>query len=277
MKKLYMLASMLCMLLCLSVPANALETTILPLDGPEYANATLVEPVFTADRGERVNLDLSKNAALIPPTFGSPTSNLPGSGDPLTPNLTGAGSAAAGSFPYSGTPSVTAPGSTGSQPSGSAAVTPSTPSPAPTPEPAPVTRYTAVTNDLYYKNGYLGTLKIPSLDVSVRVYQGIGTSVLAKGAGHFEGTSIWDGNVAIAGHNRGANCYFGEIHTLGLGDKITLTTKPGTRTYAVTSVSKISETDRSMLAPTEENCITLYTCVKNQSSYRWCVRAVEIK
>lgn len=269
MKKLYMLASMLCMLLCLSVPANALETTILPPDGPEYANATSVEPVFTADRGERVNLDLSKNAALVPPPFGSPTSNLPGSGEPLTPNLTGAALSSLDSAISGSSTTITPPG---------VAVLPSAPSTSITPsEPVQVAGYTDVTGDLYYKNGYLGTLKIPSLDVSVRVYQGTGTSVLAKGAGHFEGTSIWDGNVAIAGHNRGANCYFGEIHTLGLGDKITLTTKLGTRTYAVTSVSKISETDRSMLAPTVENCITLYTCVKNQSSYRWCIRAVEIK
>ncbi len=79
----------------------------------------------------------------------------------------------------------------------------------------------------------------------------------------------------MAGHNRGANCYFGEIHALNLGDKITLTTKLGTRTYSVTGVFKISETDNSLLASTAENCITLFTCVRNQSAYRWAVRAVE--
>ena len=73
-----------------------------------------------------------------------------------------------------------------------------------------------------------------------------------------------------------ANSYFGEIHTLENGDRITLTTKEGTRTYSVTSVSKISETDNSMLESTSENCITLFTCVQNQPSYRWCVRGVEI-
>ena len=48
----------------------------------------------------------------------------------------------------------------------------------------------------------------------------------------------------------------------------------GTRTYSVTSVSKISDTDTSMLEATADNCITLFTCVMNQPSYRWCVRAV---
>ena len=56
----------------------------------------------------------------------------------------------------------------------------------------------------------------------------------------------------------------------------TLTTKLGTRTYEVVSVSKVLETDRSGLAATTENMITLYTCVMNQRDYRWCVKAVEI-
>lgn len=45
----------------------------------------------------------------------------------------------------------------------------------------------------------------------------------------------------------GANSYFGQIHTLDIGDKITLATKLGTRTYKVTDVFKVSETDRSGL------------------------------
>ena len=34
------------------------------------------------------------------------------------------------------------------------------------------TGYTEVTSDLYYSAGYLGTLKIPALNLSVKVYQG---------------------------------------------------------------------------------------------------------
>ena len=60
------------------------------------------------------------------------------------------------------------------------------------------------------------------------------------------------------------------------GDIITLTTVMGTRTYAVTSVTKVDVTDTSGLASTAENCITLYTCVMDQPAYRWCVRAVEV-
>lgn len=253
-------------LLCL--PANALEYTINAPSGLEYANATSVEPVLTADRGERPNEDLSKDNPLVAPAFGSNTSYLPGSGDPLYPFLgvteaTHQPVGIAPVIPLPNPPIVPTTPITG----GSIEVEPST----------PIFGYTEVTRDMYYSGNYLGRVKIPSLGVNVKVYEGTDNSSLAKGAGHFEDTSIWDGNVCIAGHNRGANCYFGDIHTLKAGDTITFTTKAGTRTYSVTSVSKVKETDTSMLGRTVENQITLLTCVRNQSAYRWCVQATEVK
>ena len=139
----------------------------------------------------------------------------------------------------------------------------------------PAVLFTDVTSELYYRNGSLGKIEIPTLGLSVRIYQGTDSKTLTKGIGHFEDTSIWNGNVCLAAHNRGANSYFGQIHTLDIGDKITLTTKLGTRTYKVTDVSKVSETDRSGLADSGENMLTLYTCVRNQRDQRWCVTAVE--
>lgn len=68
-----------------AVPAYALDYTV---DAPEdylFGRPTSVETVteYGAD-----NVDRSKNTALIPPAFGSPTSYLPDTGEPLTPNLT---------------------------------------------------------------------------------------------------------------------------------------------------------------------------------------------
>ncbi len=260
-----LLLSLSLMLSTVATPAYALEYTI---DGPEsgdFGDPTSDDTIYaTVDE----NVDRSKNSALIPPGFGTPTSYLPGSGEYLTPNLAAGGPLNSGALiPGAGTVgggTVTYPGAVDAQ----AANDPTTSTPA--------TAYTDVTPDLYYKNGSLGTLKIPAVDLTVKVVQGTDSAALAKGAGHFPNTSIWDGNVCIAGHNRGTNCYFGNIHTLELGDNITLTTKFGTRTYAVTSVSKISETDNSMLAATSDNCITLFTCVRNEREYRWCVRAMEV-
>ena len=67
-----------------------------------------------------------------------------------------------------------------------------------------------------------------------------------------------------------------QIHNLQLGDTIILTTQLGTRSYEVTSVSKVSETDRSALAASGSNQITLYTCVRDEREFRWCVQGVEI-
>lgn len=264
MKKLLTLCTVLCLVTLFCVPACALEYTIDAPDGTEYANATSMEQVLTADRGERPNKDLSKNNPLVAPAFGSSTSYLSGSGEPLYPFLgfVGDGQQAVGNIPGSPPPGFFTPSAT----IGGIAVEPSTPS----------YGYTEVTGDMYYSGNYLGRIKIPRLGVNVKVYEGTDSSALAEGAGHFRDTSIWEGNVCIAGHNRGVNCYFGDIHTLKTGDSIILTTKAGTRTYSVTSVRKVKETDTSMLGRTVENQITLLTCVRNQSAYRWCVQASEI-
>ena len=42
-------------------------------------------------------------------------------------------------------------------------------------------------------------VKIPSIGLTVGVYEGTGSTPLLKGAGHFEDTSIWLGNVCLAG------------------------------------------------------------------------------
>ena len=207
---------------------------------------------------ENSNVDLSKNTALLPLGFGTPTSYLPNSGEYLTPNLVpGALSGGlvnqVGSVGSSGFPTVDSGSSTGGQ----------------------TTAFTEVTSGFYYSNGSLGTLKIPSIGLTVGVYEGTGSAPLLKGAGHFEGTSIWNGNIAVAAHNRGVRNDFGKIHTLKSGDTITFTTALGTRIYAVTSVSKVSVNDTSGLSATQDNQITLYTCVMNQPAYRWCVKAVE--
>ena len=245
------LAAMLCAL-CAG-QASALEYTMEAPDDYLFARPTSDETIY---EWENPNVDRSKNTALIPPTFGSPTSYLPGSGMPLTPNLV-PGALDGGLLTQTGPvnyPTISGGvSSTGSASSG----------------------YTEVTSDLYYANGSLGTLKIPAIGLSVKVYEGTGSATLAKGAGHFSNTSLWDGNCCLAAHNRGTNNYFDKIHTLESGDMITWTTKLGTRTYEVVSVEKVLETDTSGTAATSDNRLTLYTCVRDQREYRWMVQAVE--
>ena len=257
MKKVLTFALAVSMMASLAVSASALNYSIAAPDDYDLGKATSIEVVHTADGGAQKNEDISKNAALIPPVFGSESMNALHTGEYLTPNLAPSGIPAGGAV-IGGTSSIVTPGSTvngGSY--------------------QPAVLFTDVSSDLYYKNGSLGRLEIPALDLSVWIYQGTDSKTLSKGVGHFEETSIWEGNVCLAAHNRGTNSYFGQIHTLNIGDKITLTTKLGTRTYKVMDVSKVSETDRSGLADSIQNMLTLYTCVRNQRDQRWCVTAVE--
>ena len=257
MKKIITLCLSLCMTAALAAPAYALEYSIDAPDDYDFGRNTSIEVIHTADGGAMRNEDVSKNAALIPPIFGSESMNALHTGEYLTPNLAPGGIPASGSVIGGGSSGVVTPGSTVSGGSYQ-----------------PSVLFTDVTSELYYKNGSLGRLDIPALGLSVGIYQGTDSKTIAKGVGHFEDTSIWKGNVCLAAHNRGANSYFGQIHTLDIGDKITLTTKLGTKTYEVSSVEKVSENDTSGLNPTANDQITMYTCVRNQRDNRWKVVAV---
>ena len=134
--------------------------------------------------------------------------------------------------------------------------------------------YTSVSG-MAYKDGSIGTVKIPKLGISVKVWEGETTASMAKGLGHYSSTSGWLGNVGVCGHNRGARYNIGAIKDLKPGDIITYTTVYGTRTYQVTMVKTIANNDWSYLQGTVDNRITLTTCLANQPAKRICVQAVE--
>ena len=125
------------------------------------------------------------------------------------------------------------------------------------------------------EDGSIGTLKIPSISLNVTAYDGDTFAAMKKGIGHIASTSCWNGNIGLVGHNRGTSNYFGKLKKLKPGDEMSYTTKLGTRTYAVDSVSKISDTDWSKLQYTSDNRLTLITCVEDVGSQRLCVQAVE--
>lgn len=263
-------------LLCiLALPAFAADYTAVPPTQALFGTPTSVNVVTVDNSITRTAVDISKNSALIPPAFGSQTSNLRGSGELLTPNL--ATRTETPQVDIAGPPMVTVistvPNSSVAN-AGGDTVIPGTIDTSIYEDYYTYDAFTEVTDDMYYTGGYIAKLSIPNLDLSVKVYEGTTNSVLSKGVGHFKETSIWDGNVCLASHNRGKGAYFSDIHELDLGAVIKLTTKLGTRKYEVYSIEKISVDDTSALQNTGDNIITLITCVKNQSDYyRWCVKA----
>ena len=243
----------------MTVQASALSYTYEGVNPGLMAQPTSVTMTIPAANSA---VDLSKDTAVAPPFFGSGESYLPDRSEGLT---VGNGSSSAGSgYTPDGGYTGTYPGSTyypGSVDGDRNYVS---------------TRFTALTDEDYYSDGRIGRLSIPALDVYEKIYEGTSNTNMAKGVAHFSSTSIWNGNVALAGHNRGSNDVFKSIHKLETGDKITLTTKNGTRTYSVYSVSKVLESDTSCLDATYDNILTLVTCVRNQSEYRYVVRAREV-
>ena len=69
--------------------------------------------------------------------------------------------------------------------------------------------------------------------------------------------------------------YFEKVKDLKQGDEIIYRTPYGEKTYIVTMYKVIEQTDWSYLQETEDNRITLITCVRNKPENRLCVQARE--
>lgn len=121
----------------------------------------------------------------------------------------------------------------------------------------------------------IGIIKIDKIGFEGLIYEGTSLSTLDKGVGHFDNSSYLNGNVCLAAHNY--SNYWAKLYTLENGDKITYTSFLGTKEYKVNSITQISATDWSKLEKTNENILTLITCVKNTPSQRLCVQAIEEK
>lgn len=126
--------------------------------------------------------------------------------------------------------------------------------------------------------GSIGVLSIEKIGVSVHVFDSEDDMAnMKKGASHYRTTSYWDGNIGFAAHIGNASySYFERLRELKEGDHIVYETNLGTRTYAVTEIATIDETDWSRLQRTEDNRVTLTTCIDGQPEMRLCVQAKEV-
>lgn len=125
----------------------------------------------------------------------------------------------------------------------------------------------------------IGTLYIPAIDMKASIKEGTSQDILAEYIGHFPSSSVWDGNVALASHNRGENIvhYFEKINELEDDDVIIYTTMLGERKYYVSEVKEIENSDWNDIRKNdnESNRITLITCITGKPDKRLCVIAYE--
>lgn len=80
------------------------------------------------------------------------------------------------------------------------------------------------------------------------------------------------GNIIIYGHN--TREILGNIRALKGSEKITLSLSDGTkRDYRVTTITEVSPDEVSLLLPTDQETLTLYTCSGFMDSQRFVVQA----
>lgn len=130
--------------------------------------------------------------------------------------------------------------------------------------------------DIEYNNNTfkaVGILEIPKIEFRDVVLDGTSLDVLENGIGLFEHSPISKGNVCLAGHN--TQRFLKRLNELEIGDVIYYISSGGQKMYKVSEIKIIDETDWSMLDKTEDNRITIITCVKNTPGVRLCVQGIE--
>ena len=134
-----------------------------------------------------------------------------------------------------------------------------------------------IEQDIIHYDDEIGTLTIPDILLdNAPIRESVELSTLSETIGHFPSTSIYEGNVGLASHNSGSQGdFFKNLKKIKIGSEIFYQTNYGTKRYVVTTKEIISEEDWSYLQETEDNRITLITCVPGQKDKRLCVQAIE--
>lgn len=134
-----------------------------------------------------------------------------------------------------------------------------------------------IEQDIIHYDDEIGTLTIPDILLeNAPIRESVELSTLSQTIGHFPSTSIYDGNVGLASHNSGGQGeFFKNLKNIKIGSEIYYQTNYGTKRYVVTTKEIINEEDWTYLQETEDNRITLITCVAGQKEKRLCVQAVE--
>lgn len=119
-------------------------------------------------------------------------------------------------------------------------------------------------------------IEIPKISLIANIQEGTSKEILSKYVGHFTTTQREIGNVGLAAHNRGYEVnYFKNLKLLKEGDEIKYKYNGIEKIYEVEKCRIIKDTEWKYLKNTEDNRLTLITCVENQPEYRRCIQAVE--
>ena len=132
-------------------------------------------------------------------------------------------------------------------------------------------------------NMIMGYLEIPKIKVSLPIYHGISSTVLQKGVGHIEGTSLPVGGInthtVLAGH-RGLpeRKLLTDLDQVKLGDKFYISVMSETLAYEIDSITVVEPHETEPLAIVSgEDLSTIVTCTPyGVNSHRLLVRGHRI-
>lgn len=123
---------------------------------------------------------------------------------------------------------------------------------------------------------FVWQIEIPSINLNALIAEGTSKETMDEFVGHFEETVKRNGNIGLAAHNRGYKVnYFQDLKKLKEGDEIIYKYKEFEKRYVVKTLKIISDEDWSLLENTEDNRITLITCVENEPNYRRLIQGIE--
>jgi sortase A len=108
----------------------------------------------------------------------------------------------------------------------------------------------------------LGRIAMPTLDRSFAVVQGVGTSALRKGPGHYSETALpgQRGTVAVAGHRTTYLAPFRTIDRLRRGQPVVIEMPYGRFTYRVERQRIVAPSATEVLRPAGHDRLVLTAC-----------------
>jgi len=138
-----------------------------------------------------------------------------------------------------------------------------------------------LTESARMQRGNIGVLTIPDLNLTVNVYESPDNDLMEAmelGIAHFHHTSAWLGNIGVSAHNinmDGSAGYFLHLYRLQPGAVVRYETALGVREYTVLTIMEVDQYDWRLLDRTEDNRITMVTCITGRPNLRLIVQAVE--
>lgn len=134
-------------------------------------------------------------------------------------------------------------------------------------------------DSLLSREGVIGMIEIPDLNIKYPTFEGTGNAQLNEGIGHMTETAglCGKGNCVLAGHNgSGRGVYFTYLSNIETGMKVKITNrKKVTHKYVAQEMRVVSPYDEWVTEESDGEILTLFTCASHGTK-RFAVKCVPV-